>query len=110
MWDAAGKRYLDAAGGALVVGVGHGDRAVVRAMKAQADTLAYVHGTQFTTEAMEGYAVLRACALASVPAVEVRVLANAVGEPDRTRWRFDDAHDALAAALPRLVEALDADA
>ena len=56
MWDAAGKRYLDAAGGALVVGVGHGDRAVVRAMKAQADTLAYVHGTQFTTEAMEGYA------------------------------------------------------
>ena len=61
-------------------------------------------------EAMEGYAVLRACALASVPAVEVRVLANAVGEPDRARWRFDDALDALAAVLPRLVEALDADA
>jgi futalosine hydrolase len=57
-------------------------------------------------EAMEGYAVLRACALAGVPAVEVRVLANAVGEPDRTRWRLDEARDALAAALPRLVDAV----
>ena len=34
---------------------------------------------------MEGYAVLRAAALAGVPAVEVRVLANAIGEPDRAR-------------------------
>ena len=29
---------------------------------------------------MEGYAVLRAAALAGVPALEVRVLANAIGE------------------------------
>ncbi len=35
---------------------------------------------------MEGYAVLRAAALAGVPAVEVRVIANAVGEPDRAKW------------------------
>jgi nucleoside phosphorylase len=55
-------------------------------------------------EAMEGYAVLRAAALAGVPAVEVRVLSNAVGEPDRARWRFDEAKDALAAALPALIE------
>ncbi len=61
-------------------------------------------------EAMEGYAVLRACALADVPAVEVRVVANEIGEPDRSRWRFDEALDALAAALPRLVEELDAHA
>ena len=54
-------------------------------------------------EAMEGYAVLRAAALAGVPAVEVRVLANAIGEPDRTRWRFDEAKSALAAALPHLI-------
>jgi nucleoside phosphorylase len=54
-------------------------------------------------EAMEGYAVLRAAALAGVPAVEVRVLANAIGEPDRSRWRFDDAKAMLADALPRLV-------
>lgn len=55
-------------------------------------------------EAMEGYAVLRAAALAGIPAVEVRVLSNAVGEPDRAKWRFDDARAALAAALPALLE------
>jgi nucleoside phosphorylase len=54
-------------------------------------------------EAMEGYAVLRACALAGVPAVEVRVLANRIAEPDRSRWRLDEAKDLLAAALPALV-------
>jgi futalosine hydrolase len=55
-------------------------------------------------EAMEGYAVLRAAALAGVPAVEVRVLSNAVGEPDRAKWRFDDAKSALAGVLPALIE------
>jgi futalosine hydrolase len=55
-------------------------------------------------EAMEGYAVLRAAALAGVPAVEVRVLSNAIREPDRAKWRFDEAKQALAAALPALVE------
>jgi futalosine hydrolase len=55
-------------------------------------------------EAMEGYAVLRAAALAGVPAIEVRVLSNAVGEPDRAKWRFDEAKDALARSLPVLIE------
>ena len=53
---------------------------------------------------MEGYAVLRAAALAGLPAVEVRVLANAIGEPDRSKWRFEDAKAELAAALPRCSE------
>lgn len=57
-------------------------------------------------EAMEGYAVLRAAALAGVPAVEVRVLSNAIDEPDRARWRLDDAKETLAAALPALIGAL----
>ena len=57
-------------------------------------------------EAMEGYAVLRAAALADVPALEVRVVANAVAEPDRAKWRLAEARAALAAALPRLVEEL----
>jgi futalosine hydrolase len=60
--------------------------------------------TDCEVEAMEGYAVLRAAALAGVPAVEVRVLSNAVGEPDRAKWRFDDAKNTLAAALPALIE------
>lgn len=70
-------------------------------------TSARVGGTSgCEIEAMEGYAVLRAAKLAGIPAVEVRAVSNAVGEPDRSRWRFAEAKDALAAALPRLVEEL----
>lgn len=54
-------------------------------------------------EAMEGFAVLRACELAGIPAVEARVVSNEIDEPDRARWRFDDAFGALAETLPRLV-------
>jgi nucleoside phosphorylase len=57
-------------------------------------------------EAMEGYAVLRAAALAGVPAVEVRVLSNAISD-DQEHWRFDEAFTLLADALPRLVEAVE---
>jgi adenosylmethionine-8-amino-7-oxononanoate aminotransferase len=56
IWDSEGKRYLDAAGGAIVTGIGHGDRDVVRAMSEQSGRLDYVHGTEFTTEALEAYA------------------------------------------------------
>ena len=59
-------------------------------------------------EAMEGFAVLRACELAGVPALEVRVTSNDVGETDRGRWRFDDALALLRASLPTLLEAFDA--
>jgi futalosine hydrolase len=54
-------------------------------------------------EAMEGFAVLRACELAGVPAVEVRVVSNEIDEPDRALWRFDDAFATIADVLPRLV-------
>jgi futalosine hydrolase len=54
-------------------------------------------------EAMEGFAVLRACELAGVPAVELRVVSNEIDEPDRALWRFDDAFAKLAETLPRLV-------
>ena len=56
-----------------------------------------------TVEAMEGFAVLRAAELAAVPAVEVRAISNDVDEPDRARWRFEDALAALAEVLPRLL-------
>ena len=59
------------------------------------------HGVD--VEAMEGFAVLRACELAAVPAVEVRVVSNAIGEPDRALWRFDEAFAKLAETLPGLV-------
>ena len=54
-------------------------------------------------EAMEGFAVLRAAALAGVPAIEVRVISNAIEEADRGRWQFDAAFAALHAATPALV-------
>lgn len=56
VWDATGKAYLDAAGGAVVVGVGHGRESVARVMADQATQLAYVHGTSFTSEPVERYA------------------------------------------------------
>jgi nucleoside phosphorylase len=65
-------------------------------------------GTACEVEAMEGFGVLRAAALAGVPALEVRTISNLVEEPDRTRWRFDEALAALGAAVQPLVEALDA--
>ena len=57
-------------------------------------------------EAMEGFAVLRAAELAGVPAVELRAISNAVDEPDRARWRFDEAFALLEDAVARLVPAL----
>jgi adenosylmethionine-8-amino-7-oxononanoate aminotransferase len=54
--DADGKRYLDGAGGAIVVNVGHGVPAVIDAITEQLRKTQYVHGTMFTTEAVETYA------------------------------------------------------
>ena len=56
LWDREGKRYLDGSGGALVVNVGHGREEVASAIARQAAAAAYVHGTQFTSEALEEYA------------------------------------------------------
>ena len=84
-------------------------RALPEARVLPIGTSARVGGTSSCdVEAMEGFAVLRAARLAGVPAVEVRAVSNEIDEPDRTRWRFDDALTALAAALPRLLSALDA--
>jgi futalosine hydrolase len=66
-------------------------------------TSARVGGGSVAVEAMEGFAVLRAAELAGVPAVEVRVVSNELGEPDRALWRFEEAFARLAELLPRLV-------
>ncbi len=54
--DAEGREYLDAAGGAVVVNVGHGRREIADAIADQAGRLSYAHGSAFTTEALERYA------------------------------------------------------
>ncbi|MEO8228937.1 MAG: aspartate aminotransferase family protein [Chloroflexota bacterium] len=56
IWDASGRSYLDAAGGAIVVNVGHGRRSVSEAMAEQAGRVAYAHGSAFTNEPLEAYA------------------------------------------------------
>ncbi len=54
--DAAGKRYLDACGGAAVSCLGHSDRAVVDAIKGQLDRLPYAHTSFFSSEPAEALA------------------------------------------------------
>jgi len=56
IWARDGHEYLDAAGGAIVVNVGHGRKEIAGVMAAQAERLAYAHGTAFTTEPVEAYA------------------------------------------------------
>jgi futalosine hydrolase len=60
----------------------------------------------YRVEAMEGFAVLRASELAGVPAVEVRVISNELGEDDRSRWQLELGFETLAAALPMLLAAI----
>jgi adenosylmethionine-8-amino-7-oxononanoate aminotransferase len=54
--DRDGREYLDAAGGAIVVNVGHGRESVARILAEQAGRLSYAHGSMFTTEPVEAYA------------------------------------------------------
>jgi adenosylmethionine-8-amino-7-oxononanoate aminotransferase len=56
IWDARGKRYLDAAGGAIVVNVGHGRESIGQVIAEQTARVSYLHGTEFTSEPLEAYA------------------------------------------------------
>ena len=56
VFDAAGKAYLDASGGAAVSCLGHGHPEVLAALHKQLDALAYAHTSFFTTEAAENLA------------------------------------------------------
>jgi nucleoside phosphorylase len=66
------------------------------------------HTADCAIEAMEGFAVLRAAARAGVPAIEVRVIANAIEESDRSQWAFAEAFATVQAITPALVRELTA--
>ena len=51
--DAAGKRYLDASGGAAVSCLGHSDRQVTDAIRAQLERMPFAHTSFFSNEPME---------------------------------------------------------
>jgi adenosylmethionine-8-amino-7-oxononanoate aminotransferase len=54
--DAAGKRYLDASGGAAVSCLGHSHPAVIQAIKDQLDSIPFAHTAFFTNEPSEALA------------------------------------------------------
>ena len=54
--DRAGKRYLDASGGAAVSCLGHNHPRVIEAIQAQVARLAYAHSSFFTSEPAEALA------------------------------------------------------
>jgi adenosylmethionine-8-amino-7-oxononanoate aminotransferase len=56
LYDDHGRRYLDGAGGAYVVNVGHGVSEIAEALADQAGRLAYVSGSAFTHDAVEEFA------------------------------------------------------
>ena len=56
--DEAGKRYIDASGGAAVSVMGHSDPDVRQAIVGQVESLAYAHTAFFTTRAQEELADL----------------------------------------------------
>lgn len=56
LWDAQGKQYLDFCGSGAVNFIGHGVSQIVNAMTAQARSIEFVDGSQFTTPVAEQYA------------------------------------------------------
>ena len=54
--DRAGRRYIDASGGAAVSCLGHAHPDVIAVMHAQLDRIPYAHTSFFTTDAAEGLA------------------------------------------------------
>lgn len=58
LFDDTGKRYFDGSGGAAVSCLGHGDKQISDAIKAQIDKLAFAHTGFFTSEPAEELADL----------------------------------------------------
>lgn len=65
-------------------------------------------GHDVTVEAMEGFGVLRAAALAGVPAVEIRAISNEIGEPERNRWQITEAIEVISRETPALIAQISA--
>ena len=53
LFDQNGKAYFDGSGGAAVSCLGHGDKEVTEAIKAQLDTVAFAHTSFFTSDPAE---------------------------------------------------------
>ena len=74
----------------------------VTATRVRADELAARFEAEL--EAMEGFAILRAAALAGVPAIELRGVSNIVGPREEGGWDFDAGARAVSALLDRFLD------
>ncbi len=83
-------------------------RALPEALALPIGTSAQVGGTaNVDVEAMEGHAVLSACLDEGVPALELRVVSNAIEETDRALWRFDESFAELARVTALVIAELE---
>lgn len=98
--DTRGNRYLDAASGALVVNIGHGDSRVTAAIQRQMSAVSYVHPSAFDAAVVGRYADALAARLPMADAMVfpvsggseavetalkvARAFHLAMGEPDRS--------------------------
>ena len=80
--DSEGNRYLDASGGPILVNVGHGREEIARAVYDQILQCDYVHGTMFTTPAVENLA--QALAAHAPPGIERFYFLSGGGEAVET--------------------------
>lgn len=53
LYDVSGKKYLDAASGAVTANIGHGVPEIIEAMTEQAKKVSFVYRSQFTSEPAE---------------------------------------------------------
>lgn len=53
LYDMEGKKYLDAASGAVTANIGHGVSEIIDAMQEQAKKVSFVYRSQFTSDAAE---------------------------------------------------------
>jgi futalosine hydrolase len=111
-------------GGQSVVDTAHSDPVLVKAMQRrgfaplQGITVSRVTSSEESAarlarlgaqiESMEGFAVLRACARAAVPAIELRGVSNRVGIRERSGWDFEAGLAGLARVTRALFEIVDA--
>jgi adenosylmethionine-8-amino-7-oxononanoate aminotransferase len=56
LYDMAGKRYIDGAGGVFVTNLGHGNQQVIEALVAQARRVSFAHTGTFTSQAAIDFA------------------------------------------------------
>src|SRR5262245_12186078 len=56
LYDQSGKRVIDGSSGAMVVNIGHGNRHVIEAMKAQMERVSFAYRLHFENDAAEDLA------------------------------------------------------